>query len=620
MKALRVKKPDFNPFLLIAIAGYFFIACANNSQNITNVPDWAVDAIWYQIFPDRFYNGDPDNDPTIETLDGTWPYDQQNDWAITPWTSDWYKLQPWEVQNSQGFYYNAQLRRYGGDIQGIIDKLDYLQNLGVNALYLNPVFESASSHKYGATMYRHIDSNFGPDPNGDIEIWEQEIPDDPASWEWTSADKLFLKLVDEVHKRNMRIIIDGVFNHVGIPFWAFQDVKKNGQESKYLDWFIIKAFDDPTTKANEFEYQGWYGVTDLPEIREDEHGAVESFRNHIKHIIRRWMDPNGDGDPSDGIDGWRLDVADMVSKDFWRDFRKWVRAINPNAYLTGEVWWENFMDNVMLDASPWLQGDIFDAVMNYRFADAMLKAFVDEKNQITPSQLDSLLGFVRNKYPKNNQRVLMDLMGSHDTERFASSTANPDRWIDHASNLQYDPMFEIRKPDAHEHQLQRVILVFQFCYIGAPYIYYGDEVGMWGADDPDCRKPMIWEEFTYEPEQTHPFDLSRPTDTVEIDHELLEYYKGIINLRKQYESLRHGEYQTVLTDDDQSLFAFERWTKDERIRAIFNLSNEIKEIPIASFLTDANQWKCIWGSSDQQYRLGPKSAKIFLKIKSSIHT
>jgi len=186
--------------------------------------------------------------------------------------------------------------------------------------------------------------------------------------------------------------------------------------------------------------------------------------------------------------------------------------------------------------------------------------------------------------------------------------------------VQYDPMFEIRKPDAHEHQLQRVILVFQFCYIGAPYIYYGDEVGMWGADDPDCRKPMIWEEFTYEPEQTHPFDLSRPTDTVEIDHELLEYYKGIINLRKQYESLRHGEYQTVLTDDDQSLFAFERWTKDERIRAIFNLSNEIKEIPIASFLTDANQWKCIWGSSDQQYRLGPKSAKIFLKIKSSIHT
>ncbi|HCK99360.1 MAG TPA: alpha-amylase, partial [Candidatus Marinimicrobia bacterium] len=237
--------------------------CEGKAAQYTATPVWAQDAIWYQIFPERFRNGDPSNDPTIETLDGTWPYDKQHEWAITPWTSDWYKLQQWEDKNARGFYYNAQLRRYGGDIQGIIDKLDYLQELGVNAIYLNPVFESASSHKYGATMYRHIDNNFGPDPKGDIEIWNSETPDDPSTWRWTSADQLFLKLINEVHNRDMKIIIDGVFNHVGIPFWAFQDVKKKGRQSKYLDWFIINSFDNPATSEDEFEYQGWYGVTDL---------------------------------------------------------------------------------------------------------------------------------------------------------------------------------------------------------------------------------------------------------------------------------------------------------------------------------------------------------------------
>ena len=187
--------------------------------------EWYRDAIWYQIFPDRFYNGDKFNDPTIETLDGTWPYDKQEKWQISPWTSDWYELQPWEKLNGKDFYYNAQLRRYGGDIQGIILKLDYLKSLGVNAVYLNPVFESPSAHKYGATFYHHIDNNFGPNPQKDNEIWNKEIPDNPETWQWTTADNLFLNLIEEVHKRDMKIIIDGVFNHCGIPFFALQDIK-----------------------------------------------------------------------------------------------------------------------------------------------------------------------------------------------------------------------------------------------------------------------------------------------------------------------------------------------------------------------------------------------------------
>jgi len=591
------------------------IFCNQNISKYEAAPDWAIDAIWYQIFPERFRNGDPSNDPTIETLDGTWPYDKQSEWHITPWTSDWYKLQSWEKSNARGFYYNAQLRRYGGDIQGIIDKLDYLQELGVTALYLNPVFESASSHKYGATMYRHIDNNFGPDPKGDIEIWNSETPDDPLTWKWTAADKLFLKLIDEVHTRDMKIIIDGVFNHVGIPFWAFQDVHEKGRQSKYRDWFIINSFDKPDTPEDEFEYQGWYGVTDLPEIWEDENGPRQSFREHIHNIVKRWGDPNGDGDPSDGIDGWRLDVAEMVSKEFWRDFRSWVKEVNPNAYLTGEVWWEDFHNNVMFNAAPWLHGDIFDAVMNYRFADAMLKAFVDQKDQISPSELDQMLGNVRETYPKENQSVLLDLMASHDTERFASMTANPDRWIDHASNLNYDELFEIRQPTVEERKIQKTILLFQFTYIGAPYIYYGDEVGMWGADDPDCRKPMVWADYQYEPETHHPFGLERPTDTVEINEELFQFYKSIIKLRKEHESLRRGKYRTVLIDDDRSLFVFERWTDNEKIRAIFNMSENTQEIQIDKLLPSQEKWELIMENDQGEKILKAKSGKVFKRIR-----
>ncbi|MFH1252519.1 MAG: glycoside hydrolase family 13 protein [bacterium] len=598
-------------FFGLIVSSVLVSSCEKQSK-ISAVPEWAIDAIWYQIFPDRFYNGDVNNDPTIETLEGTWPYDKQTEWAIMPWTSDWYKLQPWEEKNARGFYYNAQLRRYGGDIHGIINKLDYLQELGVNALYLNPIFESASSHKYGATMYHHIDNNFGPDPEEDIAIWNRETPDNPVTWEWTSADKLFLKLIDEVHKRDMKIIIDGVFNHVGLPFWAFVDVKQKGNASKYRDWFVIKAYDDPTTPENEFEYQGWYNVPDLPEMWEDDNGPCAGFRQHIHDIVRRWMDPNGDGDPSDGIDGWRLDVAEMVNKNFWRDFRKWVREINSEAYITGEVWWENFRDNIMFDTSPWLQGDIFDATMNYRFADAMLKAFVDQKYQILPSQLDSLLLFVRENYPRDNQKVLQNLMASHDTERFASMVANPDRWIDHASNLNYDELFEIRKPTDEERQIQKTILLFQFTYIGAPYIYYCDEVGMWGADDPDCRKPMVWEEFKYEDETHHPFGLERSSDTVEIDEELFQFYKSIIKLRKEHESLRRGKYGTVLIDDDRSLFAFERWNDAESIRVIFNLSDQSQAIDPDEFLPNKDTWTILFGDSESNDVIKAKSGVAYI--------
>ncbi|MBP9004771.1 MAG: glycoside hydrolase family 13 protein [Candidatus Marinimicrobia bacterium] len=583
------------------------------SDNLSDRTYWTYDAIWYQIFPERFRNGDPTNDPTIETLEGTWPYEPQTQWSIMPWTADWYKLQPWEKSNQRDFYYNAQLRRYGGDIEGIIDKLDYLVDLGINAIYLNPVFESASSHKYGATMYHHIDNNFGPDPAGDIAIWQTENPNDPSTWQWTSADKLFLKLIQEVHTRQMKIIIDGVFNHVGIPFWAFQDVKKNGEASPYADWFVIKSFDDPSTIEDEFEYQGWNGIPDLPEIWEDENGPVQGFRAHIKAVVERWGDPNGDGDPSDGIDGWRLDVAEKVSKNFWRDFRKWVKSINPEAYLTGEIWWEDFMNNKMFDASPWLQGDIFDGVMNYRFGDAMLKAFIDREMRIKPSELDQLLGDIREKYPLPAQYQLQNIIGSHDNERFASMLLNPDRWIDHGGNLVYNKDFKINRPSDELRQIQKTILVFQFTYIGAPYIYYGDEVGMWGADDPDNRKPMVWDDMQYEPETTHPFGIKRPVDSVKVDTDLFNFYKSVINLRKNHECLRRGRYKTILTDDKKGIFGFERKYGTETIYIFANLND--KPFKMSEINFDVTKCEKIFTVNTDTNYLGSKGIVVYKIIE-----
>ncbi len=564
------------------------------SQSEPRFPNWTKDAIWYQIFPERFRNGDPLNDPTTETLTGTWPYDVQTSWNITPWTDDWYKLQPWEEENGRGFYYNAQLRRYGGDIQGIIDKLDYLAGLGVNAVYLNPVFESPSSHKYGATYFHHIDNNFGPDPQRDVALWKEENPADPVTWQWTTADSLFLVLINEVHRRDMHIIIDGVFNHVGIPFWALEDVRKNGKESMFSDWFTITSWDDPATPEDEFEYAGWFGVHDLPELKEDDHGLIPPISEHIHSIVKRWMDPNDDGDPSDGIDGWRLDVADMVNINFWRTFRGWVTDINPNAYLTGEVWWEDYPNNKMFNAAPWLKGDAFHSVMNYRFGDAVYKYFLFEEKKIGPAQFEDLLNGFINDYGYENILNIQNLIGSHDNERFASACVNPDRWIDHANNLSHNPEYLIRKPNSTERQKQEIALGFQFLFPGAPYIYYGDEVGMWGADDPDERKPMVWADYIYEDETHHPFGDPRPVDIVEPDMNLLQFYKHMIDIRKAHPSLTRGNYRVLFADNEHDLFAFSREFLNSYIIAIFNGSNHRQDFNLHTLLKMAGENPSEW--------------------------
>ncbi|OGU34850.1 MAG: alpha-amylase [Ignavibacteria bacterium GWB2_35_6b] len=571
-----------NAIIFFSIIFMPFITNCSSPKNeeIPRVPEWAKHAVWYQIFPERFNNGDTLNDPKPIDMEGGWPYQTPEEWHTTPWTSDWYKFQPWEKTNGHDFYWNAGTRRYGGDLQGVLDKLDYLQELGITAIYFNPVFESPSLHKYDATMYHHIDNNFGPDPEGDRKIWTEENPEDRATWKLTSADKLFLKLIDELHKRNMKIIIDGVFNHVGSTFWAFKSLQEKQQGSKYKDWFTVKNWDDKNTTENEFDYEGWYGVKDLPEIKEDENGLVESFANHVHDVLKRWMDPNGDGNPSDGIDGWRLDVAEMVNINYWKKFRTQVKEINPDAYITGEIWWKDWNNNVMMNAAPWLQGDTFDAVMNYRFTRAVKKFIMDQKTQINASGFVDSLNTLAREYNKENLYTMMNLLGSHDVERLASVIVNPDIWYDHRAKPSETPEWDIRKPNERERMIQKLAIGIQMTMPGAPMIYYGDEAGMWGGDDPDCRKPMVWKELNYEIETAHPFGKTRPADEVKFNEDIFDWYKKLITIRKTNDVLSNGEVEYFMKDNDNKVLGYRRYNNDESIFIVVNNNDVGKEITL----------------------------------------
>lgn len=565
-----------NSLILLLLISLIFPGMSHPA-NQPEVPEWAKKVVWYQIFPERFRNGDPSNDPTIEDTIGSWPFDYESEFKIVPWTSDWYKLQPWE-DDGRGFYLHAQRRRYGGDMQGVLDKLDYLQELGINAIYFNPVFESPSLHKYDGTMFHHIDDNFGPDPAGDKKLMAAETPDDPSTWQWTAADKIFLKVVKECHCRGIRVIIDGVFNHVGLNFFAFDDLKKNQQNSRYKTWFTVKQWDDPATEADEFEYECWAGVKTMPEIKEDdENGFAPEAWAYMQAAIRRWMDPDGDGNPADGIDGWRLDVAEKVLPASWKKFRAFIRSVNPDAYSTGEVWWEKWPEK-MFNAGPWLQGDMFDAVMNYRFANAATKFFINQKKKISVTEFDRELAQVRQDYPAEANYVLQNLMDSHDTDRLASMIINPDRHYGHMNRVDNNHEYDVRKPNANERQVQKLILLFQMTYLGAPMFFYGDEAGMWGASDPDERKPMLWADLKYENEKSHPFGKSRPDDENVFDSELFTYYKKLIHLRLSSNALMLGDFQTLLIDDEKDVYVFQRSYQNEKIIVAINNSNSSQTI------------------------------------------
>ncbi len=610
-----------------ALAALVFIAgCAGEPSRepapSLGVPSWAGDAIWYQIFVERFRNADPSNDPSAHDIEGVTDQPPPEDWKPTPWSQDWYRQEPWAAATGKDFYATVQSRRYGGDLQGVMERLDYLQDLGVTALYFNPLNDAPSLHKYDARNYHHIDRNFGPDPRGDERRTAAENPTDPATWTWTAADSLFLALVREIHRRGMRVIMDYSWNHTGITFWAWQDVLKNQRASPFADWYAIEQFDDPgTADTNEFRYRGWVGVPWLPEWKKvgrpagKTHGPIEGnlipgVRKQVFDVTRRWLDPNGDGDLTDGVDGFRLDVAEMVPLGFWRDYRKFVRSINPEAYLVGEVWWEKWPD-LIYDPAPWLQGDVFDAVMHYRWFMPTRTFFSAAEPRLDASAYAASLDSLSLGIGPAHMKAMMNLTASHDTPRFGTSIYNPGRYKYH-NNPREDPGYRIDRPDERTRRIQENILVQQFTWTGAPHIWNGDEVGMWGADDPDERKPMVWGDLRYEDEVVHPFGRARRRDRVEPDTALYRVYRDLIAMRKAHLRLFvDGDLRWVRKED--GVLVYERVLGKERAVVAFNVSKAPVEVLVEREGRYRVAYPVAGGTGEIEARLEGGSARVWIR-------
>jgi glycosidase len=485
------------------------------------VPAWAADAVWYQVYVSRFCNGDTSNDPS----------------GVLPWTDDWARLLPGESPplRERLFY-----RRYGGDLAGVRRRLPYLQDLGVNALYLNPVFQAPSEHKYDTEDYRHVDDSFGV---ADSRSKLSSETDDPASWQWSESDRVFLDFLADAHNRGIRVVVDGVFNHVGRQFHAWRDVQARGRGSRYADWFAITNWGPP------LQWQAWDRPNgDLPKFKRVGDGLHPEVEAYLLAVVRRWQDPDGDGDPSDGVDGWRLDAADEVPLGFWRRFRAEVKRINPNAIIVGEIW---------SDARLWLQGDAFDVVTNYRFSDPVLRFFTQDNRLYDATAFVEDLDAARLGYPPEVVTGLINLLDSHDTERAVTALTDPQRHVSSRAGLPARiPERDTLIPDEDAYRRLKLAVALQFTYPGAPIIYYGNEVGMFGGDDPFCRAPMWWTD-----------NESRPG---RFRSDLTAWYRRLIELRGRRVELRRGGYELILADDARRLAVFRRVLQNQSMIVLVN--------------------------------------------------
>ena len=558
-------------------------------SSVIDVPAWTADANWYQIFAERFRNGDPSNDPGDFTA-----YER-----LIAWNADWFKAQPGETPGDENFFQgagNVWKRRYGGDLAGVREKLPYLRSLGINAIYFNPIFEAESMHKYDTADFRHVDDNFGVrDPVaasgqkpvlGNRELFNLDgLPvaadyketEDPSTWKWTKSDLLFLELLKDAHAQGFRLVIDGVFNHTGRAHPYFQDVLKNGKRSKYAEWFEITDFGDEKNwremadpyavhgKPGGIQWHAWDGANGhLPNFKEDAaRGLAQGPRDHILAIAKRWGDPDGDPKTKDGIDGWRLDAANEVPHAFWIDFRTAVRAANPEAYIVGELWGPS---------QAWVNsGKEFDAVMNYQFAMPAQEFFVNKEKQLKVSDFNNRLVKVWFMYPHAASMAMQNLFDSHDTDRLASMFVNPDRPYDGANRPQdnaKDRPYDMRAPTAEEWQRLLQAVAFQNTFIGAPMTYYGNEAGMWGADDPSDRQPFVWD------------DKGPYAPGVEFNKQIFEGFQRFIAIRNALPALREGTFYPVAIDDAANTYAFGRELGDKRVYVALNRSGETKTIQL----------------------------------------
>jgi cyclomaltodextrinase len=454
-------------------------------------PDWVQDAIFYQIFPDRFARSARLPDINFERWD-------------SPPTNHGFK---------------------GGDLYGIVERIDYLVGLGVTALYLNPVFASASNHRYHTYNYYTVDPLLG-------------------------GNEALRLLLDEGHRRGIRVILDGVFNHASRGFWQFHHVLENGAGSPYKDWFHFdpdrlsgaRPWGAYPSRAEEeaiqhegslkaIGYQAWWNLPALPKFNTDT-PAVRAF---LFDVAEYWM--------RFGIDGWRLDVPAEIDDDlFWQEFRRRVRAINSEAYIVGEIWHE---------AGRWLQGDQFDAIMNYLVTAAAISFFGNAHVDMNlVNQAGGLAGRVHpdrdarwfadevdrltNLYNQHVTYSQLNLVDSHDMPRFLTCV----------------------KEDLPSLKLA---MLFLFTYPGAPCLFYGDEIGITGAHDPDCRRSFPWDETGW-------------------NHDLLSYTKAVIAMRKEQATLRRGSYHRLLAEE--RVFAYARRMGGDTLVVALNAGETEKKVVI----------------------------------------
>jgi cyclomaltodextrinase len=358
------------------------------------IPEWVQDSVFYQIFPDRFANGDPSNDPP----------------NVQPWGS---------LPTTYGFQ--------GGDLRGMIQRIDYLLDLGITAIYLNPIFKATSNHRYNTTDPYCIDPRLG-------------------------SMEDFRELLDLAHRHGMRVILDGVFNHCGRGFFAFQDLLENESHSAYRDWFHVRRLPlDAYGPGKAEAYVAWWGIRSLPKFNTRNPDA----RRYLLDVGRYWIEQ--------GADGWRLDVPNEIDDDsFWAEFREGVKAANPEAYLLGEIW----------EVDPrWVGPGQFDGLMNYPVRQALVGLVAD--GSLTVSAFDRRMREALAAYPPEHGRAHYVPLGSHDTER-------------------------VRMLCGGDVKKVRLMALLQFALPGAPAIYYGDEIGLEGGKDPDSRRAFPWQESEWE--------------------------------------------------------------------------------------------------------------------------
>lgn len=433
--------------------GYFEFLYANQSE-IVKVPEWSKGQVFYQIFPERFANGNTANDPDC--------------------------CQSWGTMPTRENY-------MGGDIQGMIAHLDHLESLGVDCIYLNPIFLADFNHKYATTDYFQVDNLFG-------------------------GNKIFRKFVEKSHEKGIKVILDGVFNHTGIHFQPFQDILDKQEQSEYLSWFYIKKF--PLTVSEEcYECVGDYPF--MPKLN-THHPQV---REWILKIMDYWI-------AEFHIDGWRLDVADEVDESVWMEARIRLKQKYPEIFLLGETWGTGLrlMDGMKMDS-----------IMNYTFRDASRDFFAYEK--IDAEAFDGRIQAMLSKYPEDMNHAMFLPLDSHDTERFLFYCEG-------------------------DRKKMKLAIAFQMMFVGAPSVYYGDEIGMTGDNDPDCRRCMIWE-------------------AEEQDRDLLRYYQNLIALRKGESCIKSGKFAVNLCEG--RVYGFVRYDEETEIYTVINADKESKTVELPVF-------------------------------------